>query len=239
MSARAAREGRRLGDASESCVPTISAQSSASSASTPRQTVLATAAIPGYTGHIPNKDIEVCGGTFTVESMAAAAIRTRRQRCRTSVFSKQLADGRTYAQGFSEQLGLENYQPWTQPAAGVTHSFERYSRAARPICFVRRDNWDTIPCNFDLGLHYAEGSALLTEGRHLHVYAGAGIVPGSNPTEEWDEISLKMRQFTEAFPDSSVPSGAGLVDALMALPNSGRERRFFFIRYLHCYIDDC
>mmetsp|Transcript_25555 Transcript_25555/g.52545 ORF Transcript_25555/g.52545 Transcript_25555/m.52545 type:complete len:228 (+) Transcript_25555:35-718(+) len=143
MSARAAREGRRLGDASESCVPTISAQSSASSASTPRQTVLATAAIPGYTGHIPNKDIEVCGGTFTVESMAAAAIRTRRQRCRTSVFSKQLADGRTYAQGFSEQLGLEftstlrNYQPWTQPAAGVTHSFERYSRAARPICFVR------------------------------------------------------------------------------------------------------
>eukprot|EP00434_Breviolum_minutum_P026718 symbB.v1.2.023615.t1/scaffold2174.1/size86949/2 len=34
-------------------------------------------AIPGYTGHIPNKDTEVCGGTFTVESMAAAAIRSR------------------------------------------------------------------------------------------------------------------------------------------------------------------
>eukprot|EP00435_Cladocopium_sp_Y103_P033643 s2226_g8.t1 len=59
------------------------------------------------------------------------------------------------------------------------------------------------------------GSALLTEGRKLHVYAGAGVVEGSDPSEEFEEISLKMRQFTEAFADAEPCSVAGL----MQLPN--------------------
>lgn len=58
-------------------------------------------------------------------------------------------------------------------------------------------------------------SALLTEGRKLHVYAGAGVVPGSDPTEEFEEISLKMRQFTEAFADAEPIS----VPKLLQLPN--------------------
>eukprot|EP00435_Cladocopium_sp_Y103_P007261 s3662_g2.t1 len=94
-------------------------------------------AIPGYTGHIPNKDIEVCGGTFTVESMAAAAIRSRRLRDET-----KLVDGRTHSPRFAAQLGahselLRSYKPWARQAAGVSHSFERYSSAARPACFAR------------------------------------------------------------------------------------------------------
>lgn len=58
-------------------------------------------------------------------------------------------------------------------------------------------------------------SALLTEGRKLHVYAGAGVVEGSDPSEEFEEISLKMRQFTEAFANAEPCS----VPKLMQLPN--------------------
>eukprot|EP00929_Paragymnodinium_shiwhaense_P000413 TRINITY_DN100664_c0_g1_i1.p1 TRINITY_DN100664_c0_g1~~TRINITY_DN100664_c0_g1_i1.p1 ORF type:complete len:1916 (+),score=243.19 TRINITY_DN100664_c0_g1_i1:96-5843(+) len=64
-------------------------------------------------------------------------------------------------------------------------------------------------------------SALVHDGRKLHVYAGAGIVPGSDPKEEFAEISLKMRQFTEGFPNA--PEGfdtvAGRLAALSKLPN--------------------
>ncbi|CAK8992157.1 Menaquinone-specific isochorismate synthase [Durusdinium trenchii] len=97
-----------------------------------------TLAIPGYTGHIPNKDLEVCGGTFTVASIAAAAIGSRRQYDDT-----KLMDGRTHSPRFADQLGshgrhLRSYRPWVRQAAGVSHSFERYSRAAgRPACFAR------------------------------------------------------------------------------------------------------
>lgn len=64
-------------------------------------------------------------------------------------------------------------------------------------------------------------SALLRDGRQLHTYAGAGIVPGSDPSEEFAEISLKMRQFTEAF---ATASGGRepfprTVAAFAALPN--------------------
>jgi len=59
-------------------------------------------------------------------------------------------------------------------------------------------------------------SALVQDRRRLHVYAGAGIVQGSVPEEEYAEISLKMRQFTEGFP--AEPPG-GLAASLSAAPN--------------------
>lgn len=64
-------------------------------------------------------------------------------------------------------------------------------------------------------------SALVRGGKHVHVYAGAGIVPGSKAEEEFAEINLKMKQFTDAF--ASVPAGGPTprmrLEALVALPN--------------------
>jgi len=39
----------------------------------------------------------------------------------------------------------------------------------------------------------------LTEGRFLHLFAGAGIVKGSIPEEEWDEIEAKINDFVTLF----------------------------------------
>jgi menaquinone-specific isochorismate synthase len=38
----------------------------------------------------------------------------------------------------------------------------------------------------------------LVQGKTLDIYAGAGIVRGSDPDSEWQEIRKKMRQFHEA-----------------------------------------
>jgi len=81
------------------------------------------------------------------------------------------------------------------------------------------------PCGIvsahDSELIVALRSALMRDGRRLHVYAGAGIVPGSNPAEEYDEISLKMRQFTEGFP-AGLPSfgtAGDQISCLTQMPN--------------------
>lgn len=64
-------------------------------------------------------------------------------------------------------------------------------------------------------------SCLVRNGRELHVYAGAGMVQGSDPAEEHAEISLKMRQFTAAFPKAlaGMESIEGQVASLAELPN--------------------
>ena len=38
----------------------------------------------------------------------------------------------------------------------------------------------------------------LVQGKTLEIYAGAGIVRGSDPDLEWHEVRSKMRQFHEA-----------------------------------------
>merc|ERR1711972_482280 len=87
------------------------------------------------------------------------------------------------------------------------------------------------PCGFVSGrgseLTGALRSALVREGRFVHVYAGAGIVPGSDPSDEFAEINLKMRQFTEGIavirsgletPESRMPT---LLEApLLGAPNA-------------------
>jgi len=92
--------------------------------------------------------------------------------------------------------------------------------------FIRKaEPWDrgfyAGPCGIvgarGADLIVAIRSALLHGGRKLHVYAGAGIIPGSNPTEEFDEISLKMKQFTERFTLAS--SGPKRIVELASLPN--------------------
>ncbi len=39
----------------------------------------------------------------------------------------------------------------------------------------------------------------LTEGRQLHLFSGAGIVDGSGPEDEWDEIETKISDFVALF----------------------------------------
>ncbi|KAK9749057.1 hypothetical protein RND81_02G099600 [Saponaria officinalis] len=40
-------------------------------------------------------------------------------------------------------------------------------------------------------------SALVNQGRGASIYAGTGIVEGSNPSSEWDELELKIMQFSK------------------------------------------
>ncbi|VFQ62784.1 unnamed protein product [Cuscuta campestris] len=40
-------------------------------------------------------------------------------------------------------------------------------------------------------------SALVGKGRGALIYAGTGIVKGSNSSLEWDELELKTSQFTK------------------------------------------
>tara|TARA_R110000868_G_scaffold154736_3_gene380982 strand:+ start:652 stop:2079 length:1428 start_codon:yes stop_codon:yes gene_type:complete len=44
----------------------------------------------------------------------------------------------------------------------------------------------------------------LVFARELHVYAGAGLVPGSCPTAEWNETAVKMKNFTSKFTHTTV-----------------------------------
>ncbi|KAG2254254.1 hypothetical protein Bca52824_084390 [Brassica carinata] len=41
-------------------------------------------------------------------------------------------------------------------------------------------------------------SALVEKGLGALIYAGTGIVAGSNPTSEWNELDLKISQFTKS-----------------------------------------
>ena len=45
----------------------------------------------------------------------------------------------------------------------------------------------------------------LVRGDSLSVYAGAGIVPGSEPQAEWDELENKIADFSGILEDSAAP----------------------------------
>ncbi len=55
--------------------------------------------------------------------------------------------------------------------------------------------------NFTVGIR----SALL-QGNHLRLYAGAGIVAGSNPQKEWAEVRLKLQTLLQALVDCQQPA---------------------------------
>ncbi|KAF4702255.1 hypothetical protein FOZ63_024585, partial [Perkinsus olseni] len=52
----------------------------------------------------------------------------------------------------------------------------------------------------------------LVERRHgskVHVMAGAGLIDGSVPKDEWNEIRLKMRQFVGTLSDGRLAAYSG------------------------------
>ena len=53
--------------------------------------------------------------------------------------------------------------------------------------------------------------SVLCKPKMLHVYAGAGIVPGSDPKSEWEETAFKMRNILQLFANPPRP--------LSSLPN--------------------
>lgn len=59
---------------------------------------------------------------------------------------------------------------------------------AGPIGWIGRDD-----AEFAVGIRSG-----LVEGDHLHLYSGAGIVEGSDPEAEWDEIEHKLDGFSAA-----------------------------------------
>ncbi len=71
---------------------------------------------------------------------------------------------------------------------GVEH-FDRGFYAG-PFGFVGGDG-----CEFCVAIRSA-----LQRGTAVHLYAGAGIVPGSRASAEWDEVEAKMSPFTSLFP---------------------------------------
>lgn len=50
--------------------------------------------------------------------------------------------------------------------------------------------------DMDVGIRSA-----LIEGNHLHLFAGTGIVRGSDPSKEWEELEQKISQFQRIFSD--------------------------------------
>jgi menaquinone-specific isochorismate synthase len=46
-------------------------------------------------------------------------------------------------------------------------------------------------------------SALVEKGLGALIYAGTGIVSGSNPSSEWNELELKISQFTKSLEHES------------------------------------
>lgn len=76
----------------------------------------------------------------------------------------------------------------TAPALDVLREFEPFERGwyAGPIGWMRRD-----ASEFAVGIR-----AGLVRGAALSLYSGAGIVPGSEPESEWNEIEHKIGDFT-------------------------------------------
>jgi menaquinone-specific isochorismate synthase len=52
-----------------------------------------------------------------------------------------------------------------------------------PVGFV-----SSTVCEFCVAIR-----SVLCQPRKLHVFAGAGMVPGSGPLDEWNETAMKMR----------------------------------------------
>jgi menaquinone-specific isochorismate synthase len=85
-------------------------------------------------------------------------------------------------QGRVEQY-LQGYEP-----------FDRHLYAA-PLGWVDyRGNG-----HFTVGIRSA-----LVQGNHLRLYAGAGIVAGSNPHKEWAEVRLKLQTLLQALVDDNI-----------------------------------
>jgi len=80
---------------------------------------------------------------------------------------------------------------------------ERFDRGfyGGPVGFVSSET-----CEFAVAIR-----SVLCEPRTLHVFAGAGIVPGSDPAAEWEETAHKMRPVLQVL--GAAPP------ALAALPN--------------------
>ncbi|MCH7975671.1 MAG: isochorismate synthase [Bacteroidetes bacterium] len=79
--------------------------------------------------------------------------------------------------------------PLPSALSAITHS-ELFDRGlyAGPIGWIGRD-----AAEFAVGIRSG-----LVEGAHLHLYSGAGIVEGSDPEAEWDEIEHKLDGFSAA-----------------------------------------
>ena len=76
------------------------------------------------------------------------------------------------------------------PALSAIARHEPFDRGlyAGPIGWIGRD-----AAEFAVGIRSG-----LVEGDHLHLYSGAGIIEGSDPEAEWDEIEHKLDGFSEA-----------------------------------------
>ncbi len=79
-------------------------------------------------------------------------------------------------------------RPWAWEKLHKVESLQR-GWYAGPIGWIGRDQ-----AEFCVAIRSA-----LCQAKTLAIYAGAGIVKGSNPEQEWDEIRNKMRPFTELF----------------------------------------
>lgn len=81
------------------------------------------------------------------------------------------------------------------PALTSLETFDRGYYAA-PVGWLDRDQ-----AQFAVGIR----SGLIEHG-NLHLYSGAGIVPGSDPLQEWNEIENKIQDFLSVLP--ALPAGA-------------------------------
>jgi len=62
--------------------------------------------------------------------------------------------------------------------------------------------------------HGRGGQKRESESTKLLLFSGVGLVQGSEPASEWEELSLKTRQFTTLFPDGE-EGGLALTEALL------------------------
>jgi len=111
----------------------------------------------------------------------------------------------SYHSTMNEGIELHRLIDWFLAAVSPTPAVCGEPTEKAKEFIEQAEPWDrgyfAAPCGIisssDTELIVAIRSALLEEGQTLYAYAGAGIVKGSDPKEEHDEISLKMSQFTE------------------------------------------
>lgn len=92
------------------------------------------------------------------------------------------------------------------PAVGGIPRTEALDRISGTETFER--GWYTGPVGW-VGLDATEFAvairSALVEGNTLSVYAGAGIVPGSEPQQEWDELENKIADFRGILEETRAP----------------------------------
>ena len=73
----------------------------------------------------------------------------------------------------------------------LINSLEQFDRGwyAGPVGWI-----SATGAEFAVGIRSA-----LVDGRKVHLYAGCGIVEGSDPSREWDEIETKISGYMELF----------------------------------------